>query len=1627
MRNKKVMLIASMIVIYMIICVFNITDNNVNAASTLEFKWKKNDTIDKLLQVVKNKAGDNEAFLSWKFDKYGTYTLEYYLDDYNKDSKIDKTVVTFKHEVDKVIISYNILDGDTNTSILQGELDKSYAVMNYELMVPQLETKQVTLADPSKGLTFTINKVASSKYPGASFVLNNIPVRFKWDLQTKSIMFFTKGVKEGLIVPFELTNPDNDKEEIQLLRKLAEFNIQPTHWIKNGSANQDLKFVEIPTSSDRPGSKPGLRITFKRPFVFDKGDNKYKVANDADFKKSGKYLKAILALRDIQKNGDNADIIIELDDDGGQYINPPNSGSVTHPKYRYDSAKQLYTLEIVKDRTGLDDGQYFLQWDKLDSSRVYSASVSIEESPKYQFHEYEPIGKYAFTYLDYVVKRASMDNAYLDIVPYAGSNSDDLEYTVYYSKTERTDYNDDDIWLKHYHKKEYSDSNIYIPVPFTNGSAQDYYQIGVQFAGAPLRSQTIRYLPKNDKNVPPPVPRIKEIKSLAVVPPSDPASKDPQKVQFDLEWHAPAKDLLDNMLENNGELYYEMLFNNVPVDDLNNKFTVVKIFKVYKDRNEIKVQEVANNETADNAKPLDIGEYNFGYNANENLFQMKDIVIKGTNGWSDIPNRTFDAQNKIYTYSHTDNNPYSYQFPGVNYIRMRAVYKSRDGVGESDKSIADSISLSMIKYDIPIPGQIQYSPVTPLLDSDPLGIKVKFKLIDIRNYESYMLYPLNKKVNDITYSVYISEDKNKILNVDNFNEENNPVPGTPADPTNIFYKTTDSSSPVDLSKAEIGYLRNDKVLYFDLSTTPNEAGFKEIVMHNLDPNTNYYVRIVSKLNIAVDDVRRSSPSSMLSATSPVIPSNPGDNELVPLAPVKIDADYYDESMTVGEITWELPSEIALEEDKYGSELIAIEGKSLPDSLKNGIMLQDILDSELLEGDDIQGWRLYEKAKKYILKYYDKDTNSWVDATQTFKVEGNKITIIDDNNLPNKVYYYYARIIKIRSEVPKATSAWVVDTLTTAPIKRPINLIVAHQSEHSYNPKNEVIIRFDAPVPSDYYITDEYAMEVYVKGDNDLDYSDTKYPGIYITQVDGANDGYTRIYYRITGLKPGKTYKIKVRIQDKTKEQETLPNGNQVYPRSSFSEKITTRTEFDQVDYEKENKYLQYIKYYQDKAAELKNVPYWEIESSDTTNIVKYRKDYNIGELKYITDGKYLLVDASKNTNIYYLPAKMIETANDKGITIFAKFPNGDIGIRPFTISKDETAEIIEKIEEINKYDNNTKDYYIKLIINRGKYNNTVLGKKPSTDLVNYELQIIGSNKTEDDFDRLSIQKFDQAIANKKSYLINELDKELVTGIDDTKLLKIVTETLNMVKKSYRADMKALVNQYIQKKYSVISTINNTIRIAFDMVNSTDVLQAYQKDGNTWSIIESNKYGNKYNIETRKQGAYILAPRSSEFDSLDDVYNGRVTDVIVKYNLMDIFSSDELNNLDTKVAKYQIFSSTARILGASKGNDNIQWLQDNNIKVTKSNLYGNMTREEALYLFMQAYSIKNDIILDYIPVTNYNIIEDINKINRTYQEVILKGVNLGVIKLNNGRILPNEQVDIELVLEMLTKINNKIDW
>jgi hypothetical protein len=1651
----KVKGIISLIMTFiLIVSIFQIT-TILNTAATKVITWRKNDVMDINLNVIRNKAGTDDVFFQMDVEAAGLYTLEYFLEDGRK------TTVTFENTFERLNIKFKVQQFDPMTpgtpiEKTQDLMDLSYLDIDYSQQIPTWKFNGTKEVDPvSNTLDFSIIRSASARFPGIAFQMDNKKFLAKWDFQSNQLYVFFDGYVAGQIMPVTFTTPKLITQTIKVLKSLEDFIVSPTYLVIdpiNPTQNKEVSPVVSPNSNnDRPGNRPGLKYTFKQPKELNLTTWGYTYdVNSGILDK----VRAVFQVADIGSTAYlDFNLLLSINGDKRIYEIPSENGDqnvlINQVKYTFDAATHTFEINIVKDKSTLVKQDEIIEWNGLESSRIYNTSIGFqfeEILPEYEFATFVPVSNFAYTYLEYQLRRSNQQEAFIQIQPYKVGTNDEIEYIVLYSKIIAPTLDPvNDLWLKHYQSNEDSGTTINIPVPFRANSYQDAYQVLVNFSNTELTSQVLNYRAIDDLNVPPSTPTIKSIDNVFVIPSSDGISQNPSKIQFDMTWSALENRVsgeFDSVFINgdgdptNDRIYYEVLVNDIPDLSQVNPFQVVRVYEIYQDQIDGRYKLMVHGDTTAIDSPSAKPNYTAGYNSLDELLRMEKIVIYKNDLWTSRIDTVLDED--LDTYLVTERtpitNPLNYQanfeYPGVNYVRIRAITK-RDGlVGTSSYSVPTSLSLSMLTYEIPIVEGITYNPFYSLVATEPMGIVLDWPAIDISNYENNMLLPVDKEVEELAYRVFISADKDSILNLNPDNSHYTEIAPTPG-------------GDVTINEAQLQLLRtedsegNGNVVYFDLTRPRSSSADVSTRIEGLDLNNNYYVRIV--VNAKVYDLingtyeyRRGKPSSILEVTTPIVPPEPGDNEILPLAPENLVIDFYDDSLLTTTIEWTIPGQTTVELNTYGFEVLSIEDFRLPTrlSLKDKNVIDSINDPSL-SSFKTEVWRVFYEGTDVVLKKYNKTTQQWeVQDFALLKVSDKGIRIIDDSNSPNRVNYYYVRTMSIRNGSPLKTSNWVPGTITTSPVKGPINLVVDYNSGFTYNPKYEVIVRFDAPIPDNAVINTDYRMEIFIKSETDLDYimatpinapttNATTYSAQYLKKQEGPI-GYQRLTYQLSGLKSGKQYFIKVRIEDRTKLIEILPDGSQSYPKSPFSDRISTRTEFDQTDYDKEAKYKQYIDYYFKVINERKQKPYFDLKSSVDLGTAKYRQTYIDGFLELNQNRQYNLVAYNKKSSVYYLPSEMLKVGNDLTITYAVESKSQLIALKPYSIGMGITKEINNVKTLIQSYNSNLEDYYIQILLSVGDYNGTINNLAPSSPVVNIQMNVIPSKISEDELDIYLENAFDQAVVRGKDTLIIMLEAELKLGINDTKLTEIVNKAVAYAETDFSQAGQLLFDSYLDRKVYPIATVDKPMIIGITPKNPDAIHFVYSKQSIDWKLESSNYYNQRYNITTKNFGSFLSAMASGT-SNLGQTYTQGQLSLMNKYQLRDIFSSTDLTTPTRSMLNEQMIRTFARFVGADAYTDTKVFLAGKGITVPTYSSQGTLTAELANYLYVQVYAKKNQIDLNAVVVRDFNAIEDISSITTAYRNTLLKGVSLGIITLNQRQLNPKQLVTIKAFFNLVGNI------
>ena len=1450
----------------------------------------------------------------------------------------------------------------------------------------------------SRELNLVVNSISMPMDGGKSETLN---IRIKFD-GTK-ILVYTNGVAKGNLTKFLLETKVLSTDTYAEVTSEMVFNgpknyaIEPIHLTSDSSIT--LTQITDPQAV-KPGSMPGIKISFDKIREINSSGVFTEVTGAAASQ------KAIIALTTenpsvSETKSMRLDFVPKV---GGAITANATGSTATGTVYQDASNTSKLAIYLSKQKpVGCQVDPII--WDALDKSMLVNGSFEYGDNPSI----FWPANK-GYTYLEYTISKTNDSQIKLDITPYKINTK--ATYNIYINNAGNFGEKSTPQMIYEYDPNKTNNASISTVVP-TNIAT--YFKIEVKVDSNTYVSQIVYYNP-NLFNAIPEVTQIKQIDNVYVVP-GENNNTQPQAIGFDIEWLAP-QDLLQVLTR--GDLYYELLLDTNK-DAAKSNTTYSKIFKVsLKDGNP--VVEVAAGENEGELKSAPGKRYN----PSAQSFTMENVVLKkfGEAGWQwiDLNDEHLNKENSEYVNTVVDpsklkNGPMNYQVPGVYYLSLRTVFVDKQAPTQkvlySIQSNKVSISLDNVKEIIPVPKNITATDITDK-DKNLIREKIRYDNVDIENYVKKMLEPANKFLytgTDVSnryageYEIYLYQKKDKL------NQRAQEVANNSLLARTI---TITSSSVIDLNvafngtKKDIDLLREGDVVPIiasgDILRGIGNGSFEII---GLDPNQVYYITIRTRLNPYQNGQLLSpvysefSSECVFTTTTKPVPPTPEDK--VPPAPKKIWVIEQPNNNTVT-LGWE----------KADFEPDAEVAKTYYEFIRTNKQLQTTemgQDVETLVGADITrvGFRSDSPtANNPYMSTYLNSTGSWINLTPEQLASAFKLT--DSTLNPNNVYYYYVRTVCMISG-KSVRSTWIMVPVTTTPVAPPINLKVELAKDYSHNPKEEIVISFDAPVPAGANIPNDYEFEIAVQSELDSEYSTTKYRVVQLTSKQDPKltpEGYTHFVYKLYDLKPNKRYDIKVRIKDKTKQ---LAAGES-YPTSLYCDKVTTRTEYDEDTQKEENAYAEYLKKFDSAVEKLRRRPYWEVKKG---TYYKYREGYISAEIAMQREYD-LITNSEESEAYYYMPAKALSVASNAGTVLNIKLGDQTVSVRPYTLTEENEA-IKKAIKLMNE--NDLKDYYIGIHVSTGRRSGAVNGETPISPEITINMELIYMNQedllTEDDI----MIALNNLIAKERLDFIKELEKKVNKGIiADDVLQDLVDDAVADITSDHVAKVEKIIKREKRKTITI-----NTIEKAILIINKTDsfAVNGYYYESK-WESVPTYMAGEGFALEAIKLGSYIFTGQKSLVETVPEAAPYQT--MIAKYGLADFFKIDNYS-LKTVVTKEQVYGSVARMIGAPRGTDYLVYLRNNGIKgITAIGLAKGIRQDEAIYIIMQGYEKIYKRPIATIVIKNKQSVQNIGAFQAPYRPYVYAAVELKIVDNPNAKVLPSKQLSVKEVIQMLSKLQAK---
>lgn len=1605
--------------------------------------WDKENTLDDSLNSVQKGNKYDEVFLWWNFGikngmnvDSGKYDLSYNIQN---NKRIDFTInkVGDVAEITYKVWEYSnsaYMDLSNGNFQVYDNNSGSYIRPNQTNFPPIQPGKYEIIYDNTGNPTEAKFNIILDT--GFSMKFDNKVVRFKWVKgRTNDVFYFaTNGASQGNIYDFNL-KLDTAEDTIAVSDLKIFTGINATSFQSKAYANERTELIEQiqrPISnSNYPGYDPEIEMTFDMPKIWNATTNKFEFADDSNPDEADP-TRVIIYMGHAD---DSKKLQITLEDiykyqKGGAPINDPSYHSFSPGNE---------TTEVFVNRT--DNNKVVVNIKHLEAGTIYNpVEITLgkpENSVQKLISETSVIeqGK-VYTYPIFSVISKSANEYYLEIEPFKGYNG---YYVVQKGQTP------DDVkdWAQTYDPNN-GEKNIYVPIPL-NAINQEVSYFKVNFRFTPPdssgssgqigpTSQVLKFK-AHQSDIVIDTPKNLTITDLAIVPAKGDITK--KELVMTLSWEVAIKNVILNLIEKapNNVLDVEYTFNkgDKPYDENEQPFLKVKMAATYKDSNKDDISIIFSD--AENKNRLEKTE-----DGNYGSWSYKNELV-GTSTYSTL----IDTVTVRLPISSKEEGGTQFLYPNIYFLNTFGEY-----VDSSGKKVTTGASLpkditidNVTDEDVPQPQNVEIINTSDnKVGMDNFGVKWSTHngSIDgtmMNNYYKKMLKPRGFSLNDqsIKYNAFITQDKSLL---DEFMKYNDDLALLPEEIQARLKKYNHGNksgvNPINAASTSMedgtimkDWLRKDNLVEIDniLQIYGEDISYQQFNFTGLDKNQDYYVIIQTVVipyqvdadnpssgQYLYDEIDYSSFSDIVTATTMNNEDEPGPEDNIPSAPQNFDKT--DVTLSSVKLFWNRVKETVEpgKTDVLEYQIIRMRGNQM-------------LSEELKTRDSFEEtWaRLPSDTEKTGLRTQNSDIYTYsgtgfsdtpADKTKyDYNTDDNVINSLIDYTLStNELYFYYLRTVRVVDGVDKAYSIWVPLSITTNPVSSPTNLKVERDRE--YDKKTEVVVSFDSPKIDIDKLGSEFDFQYSIKTDDKewlepKTMSAAKLKASYKTN----NDGTLHFEYTITGLEPSTLYYIKVRLYN-----------NELKDGSLYTNIVQVRTDIDPDqnidDIEKEK----WVDYYTSKLMEIGKEPYWYAENKGSSVKAIYRPKYFDIVLNSSPSSSVKLVpgDEDGNHKTYYIPATAIDQAfeAEKGFSI--SWEGMDVYIAPKSIDSSLNDAILDIRDRMKTKD--AEDYFVKITISFTRAGMDIEGNQALSPMADITVEAVGTDENIASWDDFIYRKLEEKVFDEDDLqdVIDDIIDEVQDDTSSEDMIGILKDYIDEFKEDFMDYVDDELDDILNKKYTS-RKLNGNMVISYAIDQNASAI-GYMQNNSIWNEIELNEYNSKKAIYTTVPGVYVIAGKTVNIPGISGVDNGTpITRIVVKYGLDDYLGKDEAFNLNAKITKGMAVGVAARIAGAPKSSDPMQYLSSKGINISSRGSQNAIESQEAVYLVMMVYQTRTGKNIDTIKIRNYTLTQNIKGVNSNYLKAIQAAFEVGIY--TNKNMIPKEGMTVNEYLQMIVKLSEKV--
>jgi hypothetical protein len=267
--------------------------------------------------------------------------------------------------------------------------------------------------------------------------------------------------------------------------------------------------------------------------------------------------------------------------------------------------------------------------------------------------------------------------------------------------------------------------------------------------------------------------------------------------------------------------------------------------------------------------------------------------------------------------------------------------------------------------------------------------------------------------------------------------------------------------------------------------------------------------------------------------------------------------------------------------------------------------------------------------------------------------------------------------------------------------------------------------------------------------------------------------------------------------------------------------------------------------------------------------------------------------------------------------------------------------------------------------------------------------------------------------------VDHITEAVEKEVPAEEIARFVHEVIQTARRSVMRVSHDTMRQFLSRNRPLaIASFDRTIILSATKGPEFGAVSAYRElGGGIWSNMPLMPFGEGHAVFTNSPGTYVFTGRSVNIPGLQYIpRGGAVPNIVGRFGLDDFLGRDPLP-LNQPVTRSMVINSVARILGAPRNTDAIEFLRENNISVAFAGMHNPISVQETLHLMMLVYENRTGTRVDSLRITN------LNAVNASQVEPRFLASVRGAVELNLVRdVQPAATLTNDMFLELLAALD-----